>query len=339
MYTNIDTDHALRVFRKFFKEDPLCAEIRTDADMILEALEILMRHNLFKFGDTYWRQIDGTAMGAPPAPAYATIYYAIHEFKLLRQFQKFLFFYRRYIDDALVIWRSSPCPIENAYYLQEFARVMDDFGMLTWKVEPPSDSVDFMDLTISIEQSRLVTKIFEKKENPYLYLPPSTAHTTGIIKGTIIGMVYRYYALITYQSDFNRQVENFFHRLVNRGYRSGYLRPIFMDAIKRAPLIDAKRKRNEPKPSLDHTCLLHIPFHPSDPPRTHLQNIFKTTMLPQDHTEHIPLPDIINHKGRRLKIDRLIICYHRQRNIKDCLFPRKFAKRPGPPVSSYIDVT
>ena len=99
--------------------------------MILEALEILMRHNLFKFGDTYWRQIDGTAMGAPPAPAYATIYYAIHEFKLLRQFQKFLFFYRHYIDDALVIWRSSLCPIENAYYLKEFDKAMDDFGILT----------------------------------------------------------------------------------------------------------------------------------------------------------------------------------------------------------------
>jgi len=87
---------------------------------------------------------------------------------------------------------SSPCPIENAYYLKEFAKAMYDFGILSWKVEPPSDSVDFMDLTISIEQSRLVTKIFKKKENPYLYLPPSTAHTTRIIKGTIIGMVYRY---------------------------------------------------------------------------------------------------------------------------------------------------
>ena len=177
-------DHALRVFHNFSKEHPLCADIRNDDDMILEALEILMRYNLFKFGDTFWHQIDGTAIGAPPAPLYAMIYYAIHDFDLLRSFKRFLFFYRRSIDDAL--WQSSSCPYKNAYYLKEFSKAMDGFGILTWKVEPPSTSVDFMDLTISIEQSHFVTKIFEKNQNPYLYLPPSTAHTTGIIKGATI---------------------------------------------------------------------------------------------------------------------------------------------------------
>ena len=83
MYTNIDTDHALRVLRTFFKTHILCRPIWHSADMILEALELLMRNNLFQFGDTYWKQIDDTAMGAPPAPAYAALYYAIHKLYLI----------------------------------------------------------------------------------------------------------------------------------------------------------------------------------------------------------------------------------------------------------------
>jgi hypothetical protein len=177
MYTNIDTNHALQVFTTFFLEHELCRDIRPTATMILEALEILMRNNLFKFGDTLWGQRDGTAMGAPPAPAYATIYYAIDELYLLKRFDLFLHFYRRYIDDTIAIWRSSDNPLEDMQQWNEFKSAMDQFGTLTWKVEDLSDSVDFMDLTISIEHvnRRLITKIFGKKENPYLYLSPSSA--------------------------------------------------------------------------------------------------------------------------------------------------------------------
>jgi hypothetical protein len=47
-----------------------------------------------------------------------------------------------------------------------------------------------------------------------------------------------------------------------------------------------------------------------------------------------PLP-LINC-GFSLKVDTLRIVNHRARNLKDCLFPRKFARRPGNPVSSYL---
>ena len=143
MYTNIDTNHALEVFREFFKKHELCRPIWHRADMILEALEIPMRHNIFKFGDTFWRQEDGTAMGAPPAPAYATLYYAIHELYLIEKFGRFLPFYRRYIDDALAVWRSSNNKYEDRHYWKEFKKAMDNFGILTWKVEDRRDSVDF----------------------------------------------------------------------------------------------------------------------------------------------------------------------------------------------------
>ena len=175
--------------------------------------------------------------------------------------------------------------------------------------------------------------IFEKKENPYLYLPPSSAHTTGIIKGIIIGMIFRYYALTTYPTDFYRQTEYFFHRLVARGYRPGYLRILFEEAINRAPFINAKRQRKEPKPSIEDTCFLHVPFHPKNPTRQQLQQSFLKIMIHHKERGTNPLPEIKNPLGWPIKINRMIVCQHRARNLKDCLFPRKFDKRPGPTVS------
>ena len=71
---------------------------------ILSALDITMNYNLFQFGDTFWKQVSGAAMGAPPACCIAMLYYIIHELKLLPLFTFKIPFYRRYIDDGFGIW-------------------------------------------------------------------------------------------------------------------------------------------------------------------------------------------------------------------------------------------
>jgi hypothetical protein len=72
MYTNIDTDHAIDEIRQF-----LPATKPNKA--IMEAITIIMKNNFFQFGDTSWLQLTGTAMGTPPAPMYATLYFGIYE--------------------------------------------------------------------------------------------------------------------------------------------------------------------------------------------------------------------------------------------------------------------
>ena len=70
----------------------------------MDALTIIMRNNVFKFGDTYWCQLVGTAMGASPACDYVTIYFGIHKILLLSIFGPRLPFYCRYINDGFGIW-------------------------------------------------------------------------------------------------------------------------------------------------------------------------------------------------------------------------------------------
>jgi hypothetical protein len=73
MSTNIDTKvHTLKQYTQ--KCNHLLQHHEQQA--VMEALEMVMNNNIFQFGDTYWLQIDGTAMGVSPSCVYATIYFA-----------------------------------------------------------------------------------------------------------------------------------------------------------------------------------------------------------------------------------------------------------------------
>ena len=83
MYTNILMDHALTTIATYLHQCPYCH----NSGAIIQGMEILMCNNVFQFGDTYWIQLTGTAMGTPSAPACATLYFRIHELNFLPQFR------------------------------------------------------------------------------------------------------------------------------------------------------------------------------------------------------------------------------------------------------------
>jgi hypothetical protein len=106
MYTNIDTDHALQKITHFMRTSPHCHNYPTGA--IICGLEILMRNNVFKFGDTFWIQEQGTTMGTPPTPNYAALYFGIQELDIVPLFDDMLATYFHYIDDCLALWIDHP---------------------------------------------------------------------------------------------------------------------------------------------------------------------------------------------------------------------------------------
>jgi hypothetical protein len=160
MYTNIDTTHALQKIATFLQTSPLCRNC--PANKIIKGLKILMQNNVFQFGNTYWLQQDGTAMGTPPAPDYATLYFGIHELDIAPLFANSLVAYFRYIDDCIGIWLHHPDPIVDLQQWTAFQAMMNAYCKLTWVFTPFAKCVDFMDLTISITETGIHTRIFEK---------------------------------------------------------------------------------------------------------------------------------------------------------------------------------
>ena len=79
-------------------------------------------------------------------------------------------------------------------------------GILTWEFEDLASSVNFLDLTISIEDSKIITKIYQKALNLYQYIGPSSAHPPFMIKGIIFSLLQSYHYQNTRESDYNKVV-------------------------------------------------------------------------------------------------------------------------------------
>ena len=131
MYTNIPTNTAIMLIAKHIHTS-VPEERPKQNEALISALMLVMLKNIFSFRDMIFKQMNGTAMGKPPSPPYATIYYGLNESKFLPQHQKHIVFYKRFIDDMLGIWIPHPNPKINAQLWEEFTTSMNNDPRLTW---------------------------------------------------------------------------------------------------------------------------------------------------------------------------------------------------------------
>ena len=239
MYTNIDTASALNAISIFLRSSDDYKHL--PIDIILTGLELLMKNNVFQFGDCFFYQQTGTAMGTPPACCYATIYYAVHEQYLFTKYSGNLFFYRRYIDDVIGVWVPSNPNLTFDNFTNDFT-----FHKLRWEVNAPSDSVVFLDMVLTIDEKRVTTQLYEKILNLYLYISPFSAHSPGVLSGLIIGNILRIYHLCSDSTTRKDFYVKFFLRLRARGYLPSQLLPLFNRGITLAhtkPMPSTRNKR------------------------------------------------------------------------------------------------
>jgi hypothetical protein len=226
MYTNIDTDLGLKTFREFLQhnQDKIPKDFPTN--LFLCILESVMRNNIFTFADTFWLQLSGTAMGTPIACAYATITFGhFKNTNILTEYGPNLLYYRRYIDDIFGVWLP-PTKDQNSRWTS-FKNKLNSWGHLEWLIEEPSRNTVFLDLDISIQNSSILTKTFQKPTNLYLYIPSNLAHPPSCLKGLISGELRRYW-LQNNLKDFQDILAKFIHRLTLRGHKLEDLTPIFL---------------------------------------------------------------------------------------------------------------
>ena len=340
MYTNIDTRHGIITIARYLRQyHPELENI----DAIIEGLGLVMNYNIFQFGDCYFKQKAGTAMGTPVACAYATLYYAYHERNtLLPRFGDNLRYLKRYIDDSIGIFLPNP---ENPDLWDEFTRTWP-FGKLRWEFETSTKRVNFLDLTIILDKEQnFYTKTYEKPLNLHLYIPSHSAHPPGVQKGMIFGNLQRYWNQNSKREDFKEITKKFFSYLLKRGYKQEKIKPTFIQAIEKFENMEHWKTSTKPHSSNIKTdkesVFLHFEYHPRDISRSNIQTLFNEVFFKEEKGKE-SLKKITGEThpeyggGGTLCIDKAVIAYSRAKNLRDWVSPSTLYQCPGKEVSKHL---
>ena len=182
-------------------------------------LEIVLKNNCFEFYGTYYKQLQGTAMGTKLAPAYANIFMGYLEHNILSQAPLKPSFYKRYIDDIFILWPHSETD------LTKFLSAMNNFHpSIKFTCESNMNRITFLDLNIYKGPNFLSTK----KLDVETHIKPTNRqahshHPPGASKGVAIGELKRYLRINSQNSTFNKFKAHHMRNLRKRGYSNGFI--------------------------------------------------------------------------------------------------------------------
>ncbi len=224
LYTNIPIEAGIEAVKNIFQKYP--DPTRPDEEL-LQLLHINLTKNDFEFNGKYFLQIKGTAMGKRFAPAYANIFMAEWESKVLACCPKKPIHYLRYLDDIFGIWENS----ESEF--KEFLQILDSFDpSIRIKHTQSYDSVDFLDTTVYkgpqfLNTHRVDTKVFFKSTDTHSLLHKSSFHPRTTFAGIVKSQLTRFSRICTRSEDFYQATTVLFKALRCRGYSRSFLRHCF----------------------------------------------------------------------------------------------------------------
>ena len=295
LYLNIPHNEGIQaVLNRLYYKNPSTEEPPIPPHTMHDLLKIVLTKNYFQFDDTMYHQVQGTAMGTKMAPAYANLFMAELEEKLLENSPTDPLLWKRFIDDILCIWPGSK---ES---LKEFMdQINKAHPTIKFTYECSNTSIDFLDLTIYKGEryrstGKLDVKPFFKHTNKFQYLEYNSAHPSNTFKSVVKGEMTRLLRACSSEQIY-KEIQRKMHRIFrDRGYPNRLIQDTFhtVQFKDRLPLLDKERDTECPYDTFlvtTYTPDLNVPA---------LRNILKPT---EDEKEHVPKPCLSLKKAKSLR--------------------------------------
>ncbi|OXA48236.1 uncharacterized protein LOC110855495 [Folsomia candida] len=104
LFTKVPIEESLNYIKKLLNEKNDGSWTKLTNEDIMDLLEICLSSTYFKYDGKFYHQTEGTAMGSPISAIVAELYLQSLEHKLVTR-NKFIIFWRRYVDDIFAIIR------------------------------------------------------------------------------------------------------------------------------------------------------------------------------------------------------------------------------------------
>jgi hypothetical protein len=244
LYPNIPTKEGLQFFKdallRYNDKDQFFPTV--DIDFICCLLRWILENNYFTFGDQYYHQINGTAMGTPVAVVYACLVLDEVECKALKIITFKPLFYKRFIDDIFSINSTEQHCHE---LLTAICSILPTINSSSFTISQQSGV--FLDAEIykgtDFNISGLLSfRLYQKPQNKYLYLSPQSHHAPHVFKAWITSEINRYCILNSRYSDFMNICGLFKQRLLDRGYKEPFINQQFAKGSSRTVLLKRLRE-------------------------------------------------------------------------------------------------
>ena len=270
--------------------------------LITDLISFILDNNCFTFDNSYYRQVKGTAMGSPFAPAYANLFMAhFWRTKVSPNLPFSPIFFRRYIDDMFSIFDRNI----DIDVLTNFLNSLHSTVKFTLSL--PSDSVPFLDLNIHIRDSTLHTDLYSKPTDSHLFLSPSSNHPTHIFYSIVYGACLRLLRICSLQEYLKHRVTDLFSYLLASGYRPSFIKPIFETVLKKSR--EHVLSKTPAPPKADRIVFVST-FHPQ---------------MPNLHARHADNAGILAKSERMSEVlpARPLVAYRRTPNLQNLLIRTK----------------
>jgi hypothetical protein len=228
-YTNVDVQATVDGIRRV--QSVLTKDGGVDPNCAADLADVVMGHNCFGFGEEYFHQTQGVAMGTACAPAFANVNLGLREYEVDEIFDvdvgrdRGLALYNRYIDDILLIFQGTRADLQS--FLDQLSSKFEPFR-IDWQVHSTREPVSFLDIEFFFEQGLrpmgLQTRVFRKRMNKHQYIPWSSAHPLSVKRAFVKAELTRFMVISSDRRLFEERVLEFMQALGRRGYPTDTLR-------------------------------------------------------------------------------------------------------------------